>query len=131
MRNPCVYILASKYNGTLYTGVTSDLVRRVWQHKTGAADGFTKKYNVKHLVYFEQHATMEAAIVREKQIKLWKRAWKIVLIQRENPTWRDRYDEILGVVPDGYPEFTEQVQHPAKVLLRWERAMSSFLRKKG
>jgi putative endonuclease len=100
MRTPCVYILASKYNGTLYTGVTSDIVRRVWEHKTGAVDGFTKKYNVKHLVYFELHGTMEAAIVREKQIKLWKRIWKIVLIQRDNPTWRDLYDEILGVVPE-------------------------------
>jgi putative endonuclease len=82
--------------------VTSDVVRRVWEHKNGVVDGFTKKYGVKHLVYLEMHATMEAAIRREKQIKLWKRAWKIALIQHDNPTWRDLYGEIVGAAPDGY-----------------------------
>ena len=98
-REPCVYILASKRNGTLYTGVTSDVVRRVWQHKSGELEGFTKKYSVKRLVYLEMHDTMEAAIRREKQIKVWKRAWKIALIEHDNPAWRDLYDEVAGVTP--------------------------------
>jgi putative endonuclease len=98
-REPCVYILASKRNGTLYTGVTSDVVRRVWQHKTGELDGFTKRYGVKRLVYLEMHETMEVAIRREKQIKVWKRAWKIALIEHENPSWRDLYDDVAGVTP--------------------------------
>lgn len=93
---PCVYILASKRNGTLYTGVTSNPVQRVWQHKHGEVGGFTKKYGVKQLVYIELHENMSAAIVREKQIKEWKRAWKIELIERTNPEWRDLYDEICG-----------------------------------
>lgn len=95
-RMPCVYILASKRNGTLYTGVTSDLPKRIWQHKRGLIRGFTEKYGVKQLVYVEPHATMEAAITREKQIKEWKRVWKLRLIERSNPEWRDLYDEICG-----------------------------------
>jgi putative endonuclease len=91
-----VYILASRPNGTLYVGVTSDLIRRIWQHKTDAIDGFTSKYGVKLLVYFEAHASIADAILREKQIKEWKREWKIGLIERDNPVWRDRYEEILG-----------------------------------
>jgi len=94
-RSPCVYILASKRNGTLYTGVTSDLVKRVYEHKNGLADGFTKKYNVHHLVYFELHEDMNAAITREKQIKKWNRVWKLELIEKGNPLWKDLYDEIL------------------------------------
>jgi putative endonuclease len=101
---PCVYILASGRNGTLYVGVTSDPVQRIWQHKTDMIDGFSSRYGVKLLVYLEQHATMAAAILREKQIKKWRRAWKIELIQRDNPQWQDRYDEIASVVPqDGFP----------------------------
>ncbi len=92
---PCVYILASKRNGTLYTGVTSDLVKRVYEHKNGLADGFTKKYKVHHLVYFELHEDMYAAISREKQIKKWNRAWKLELIEKNNPAWKDLYGSIV------------------------------------
>ena len=92
---PAVYILASERNGTLYTGVSSDLVKRIWQHKNHQADGFTTRYNVHLLVYFELHADMLAAITREKQIKKWNRAWKIRLIESVNPEWRDLWDEIL------------------------------------
>lgn len=90
-----MYILASKRNGTLYTGVTSDLIQRIWQHKHNQADGFTKKHNVHTLVYFELHADMESAITREKQIKAWKRAWKLELIEKNNPEWKDLYDGLL------------------------------------
>jgi putative endonuclease len=89
-----VYILASRRNGTLYVGVTSELVRRVGEHRTGAVPGFTKQYAVKQLVYFEQHDDPVAAITREKQIKEWKRAWKLALIEKQNRRWRDLYDEI-------------------------------------
>ena len=89
MKTPCVYILASKRNGTLYVGVTSDLVRRVWEHKNGEVAGFTQQYGVKLLVYLEPHHTMADAILREKQIKKWRRAWKTALIRRDNPDWRD------------------------------------------
>jgi putative endonuclease len=92
---PCVYIMASKRNGTLYVGVTSDLPRRDWEHREGAVDGFTKRYGVKMLVWYELHATMEEAIVREKQIKEWKRAWKLRLIEAANPTWRDFSGDIM------------------------------------
>ena len=92
MKQPCVYILASKPHGTLYVGVTSDVGRRVWEHKTGAVAGFTNRYGVHRLVYAEEHATMEDAILREKQLKKWRRAWKIELIERDNPAWRDLYD---------------------------------------
>ena len=91
---PCVYILASKRHGTLYVGVTGDLARRVWEHKIDAIDGFTKQYRVHMLVYAEFHATMADAILREKRIKKWRRAWKITLIQSANPDWRDLFDEI-------------------------------------
>jgi len=89
-----VYILASKRNGTLYVGVTSDLVKRVWEHKQSFIEGFTKKYNVKALVYFESHENAESSFVREKQIKKWRRAWKINLIERKNPCWKDLYEII-------------------------------------
>ena len=104
MRTPAVYILASKRNGTLYVGVTGEPLRRVWEHKSGEIEGFTKQYGVKLLVYLEVHPTMSEAILREKQIKKWRRAWKIALIQRDNPKWRDLYDEIAGVAAsDGFP----------------------------
>ena len=90
----CVYILASARNGTLYVGITSDLIKRIWQHKNDEADGFTRKYGIHTLVWFEQHTSAEAAIVREKQIKEWQRKWKLELIEAGNPTWRDLYDEI-------------------------------------
>ena len=84
-----VYILASRRNGTLYVGMTDDLVRRVWEHQIGAVPGFTRKYGVKMLVWYEQHETRETAFQRERQIKRWNRAWKLQLIERFNPTWKD------------------------------------------
>ncbi len=95
MKLPTVYIITNKPNGTLYIGVTSDLVSRVWQHKEHVVDGFTKKYDLTKLVYYEQHQTMEAAILREKQLKQWNREWKIRLIQEKNPEWFDLYESIL------------------------------------
>ena len=90
-----VYILASQKNGTLYAGVTSDLVKRVWQHKNNVVEGFSKKYHVHLLVWYEVHNEIETAINREKQIKEWKRLWKLELIEKTNPTWRDLYIEIV------------------------------------
>jgi putative endonuclease len=95
MKLPCVYLLASQRNGTLYVGVTSDLVQRIWQHKNDLAEGFTKPYGVHTLVWYEECGTMEAAISREKAIKEWKRAWKIRLIENRNPEWKDIYNELL------------------------------------
>ena len=92
---PCVYILASKRNGTIYVGVTTDLVKRVYEHKNDVVDGFTKKYHVHMLVYFEMHNDIVMAITREKQIKKWNRAWKIQLIEQQNPEWQDLYDGLL------------------------------------
>jgi putative endonuclease len=92
----CVYMMASARNGTLYVGVTSDLVKRVWQHKEGLAEGFTKEYAVKLLVWFEQHESAEGAITREKQIKKWNRAWKIRMVEEANPYWHDLYPSIVG-----------------------------------
>jgi putative endonuclease len=89
-----VYILASKIGGTLYIGVTNNLVRRVYEHREKLADGFTKKYGVTKLVYFEAHSDVEAAIVREKQIKKWNRAWKIRLVEESNLNWDDLYKQI-------------------------------------
>jgi putative endonuclease len=89
-----VYILASKQNGTLYTGVTSDLIKRVYQHKNGLIDGFTKKYSVHDLVYFETTDDVKTALQREKQIKKWNRQWKIEMIERKNKDWRDLYPKL-------------------------------------
>ena len=91
-----VYILASKPNGTLYTGVTSNLIQRVWQHKHDVIQGFTRKYNVKTLVYYEVHENAESALTREKKSKRWRRGWKLGLIENSNPEWRDLYEDILG-----------------------------------
>jgi len=91
---PCVYVLASGYNGTLYVGVTSALAQRIWQHREGVHDGFTKKHGIRMLVHYEIFASMEEAIRREKQLKHWNRDWKIALIERGNPDWRDLYPEI-------------------------------------
>jgi putative endonuclease len=90
-----VYILASKPGGTLYVGVTNNLVRRVYEHREGLAESFTKRHGVKMLVYFEPHDTIEAALQREKNIKHWSREWKIDLITKSNPDWRDLYNEIV------------------------------------
>ena len=94
-RIPCVYMLASKRNGTLYIGVTSNLPGRIWQHKNDQADGFTKRYSVHTLVWYEVHGSMESAIHREKALKEWKRKWKLELIEVANPEWRDLYPDIL------------------------------------
>jgi putative endonuclease len=91
-----VYMLASRRNGTLYTGVTSNLVQRVHQHKNGLADGFTRQYGVKTLVWFDATPSIEAAIHREKQVKRWKREWKVALIEKDNPQWMDLYPALLG-----------------------------------
>jgi putative endonuclease len=90
-----VYILASKPYGTLYIGVTNDLVRRVWEHKNDFVDGFTKKYGVHSLVYYEQCESIESAITREKQMKKWNRRWKLELIEKMNPGWKDLYSDII------------------------------------
>lgn len=103
-RRPTVYLLASKFHGTLYVGVTSDLVQRIWQHRTGLVEGFTKRYAVHRLVWFEQADTMEVAIVREKQIKKWNRAWKVELIEKSNPDWRDLWPEIATPKTSGSAE---------------------------
>ncbi len=91
-KQPGVYILANKRNGTLYIGVTSDFVKRIWEHKNNMVEGFTKKYNVHQLVWYETHESMESAIMREKRLKDWKRAWKLELIESKNPDWLDLYD---------------------------------------
>jgi putative endonuclease len=90
-----VYILASGRNGTLYTGITSNLIKRIWEHREGVVDGFTKEYGVKILVWYELTENPEAAITREKQIKAWKRGWKLKLIEERNPEWRDLYQDII------------------------------------
>ena len=95
-KTPAVYILASKRNDTLYTGATSDLVKRIWQHRNSVVDGFTQKYSVHRLVYYELADEMTAAIAREKQIKGGSRAKKLAMIESMNPEWRDLYDDILG-----------------------------------
>ena len=95
---PTVYILASRRNGTLYTGVTSTPLARIHQHRAGLVPGFTREYGVKLLVWFEQHPTMETAITREKRIKKWNRAWKLDLIESTNPDWRDLAED-LGLPP--------------------------------
>ena len=94
-KQPAVYILANRRNGALYTGVTSNLPARVWQHRNDVTEGFAKKYGVHTLVYFELHDEMASAISREKQIKNWQRKWKVKLIEKQNPTWRDLYDDLV------------------------------------
>lgn len=94
-KNPCVYLLASRRNGTLYVGVTSDVVKRVWEHKNNIVEGFTKRYSVHNLVWHELHPNMESAINREKAVKEWKRRWELDLIERENPQWKDLYTDLM------------------------------------
>jgi putative endonuclease len=93
-KRPCVYILASRRNGALYVGVTGDLALRIWQHRANAAAGFVQDYAIYRLVFAEFHNTMEAAILREKRLKKWRRSWKLELIERHNPQWRDLYNEL-------------------------------------
>ena len=99
MKQPAVYMLASQRNGTLYIGVTSDLIKRIWQHREGLTEGFTKEHGVKMLVWYEQHETMESAIGKEKAMKKWLRAWKLKTIEQTNPEWNDLWPEITGAVP--------------------------------
>ena len=100
-KNPSVYMLSSRRNGTLYIGVTSDLSQRIALHKQDLVEGFTKKYRVHRLVYYETHPTMDAAIQREKQLKEWRRLWKIRLIESMNPEWVELFDENTGEIFDG------------------------------
>ena len=102
-RVPCVYLLASGFHGTIYTGVTSQLPGRIYQHREEITGGFTKRYGVKRLVWFEVHETMESAITREKAIKRWLRMWKIDLIEKDNPTWRDLAEDL------GFPSLIKKV----------------------
>jgi len=92
---PAIYILSNKFNGTLYVGVTSNLIQRVWQHKTKVVEGFTAKYNLEMLVYYELHCDINAAILREKQLKKWRRQWKLNLINKSNPNWIDLWGSII------------------------------------
>jgi putative endonuclease len=101
VKTPCVYVLASKPNGVLYIGVTSDVLSRISMHKQDLIEGFTKRYGVHRLVYYEMHETMDEAIRREKQLKEWKRAWKVRLIASMNPEWIDLFDERTGTILDG------------------------------
>ena len=94
-KQPAVYVLASKWNGTLYIGVTSNLAKRIWEHKNNMVEGFTKRYTVHRLVWYELHDSMESALTREKQLKNWKRKWKMELIEKKNPKWLDLYNTIL------------------------------------
>jgi putative endonuclease len=96
MKSYFVYILASKRNGTLYIGVTNDLIKRVWQHKNSLVDGFTKTYKIHNLVYFEETSEIESAILREKKLKNWHRQWKINLINEKNPDWKDLYQDLVS-----------------------------------
>ena len=95
MKQPCVYIMASRRNGTLYIGVTSDVVKRVWEHKNDFVESFTSRYKIHHLVWYEAHHSMESAIVRETALKNWHRKWKLELIEKTNPEWRDLYPDLL------------------------------------
>ncbi len=95
-KNFCVYIISSERNGTIYVGVTSDLVKRIWQHKNGFVEGFTKEHGLHILVWYEQHENAESAIIREKRIKKWNRAWKLKLIEESNPYWNDLYLTFTG-----------------------------------
>ena len=95
-KQPAVYILASARNGTLYIGVTSDLGKRIWQHRNNCVPGFTEHYGVHTLVFFEMHGSMESAITREKRLKKWERLWKLRLIEEQNPQWRDLWADIIG-----------------------------------
>ncbi|MGK0298568.1 MAG: putative endonuclease [Gammaproteobacteria bacterium] len=94
-RQPCVYILSNNLNGTLYVGVTSDLLKRIWEHKNKVKKGFSHTYNLNKLVWYELHETMESAIQREKAIKKWDRKWKLSVIEEMNPEWRDLYKDIV------------------------------------
>ena len=95
-KSPCIYMLASRPDGVLYVGVTSDLPKRAWEHRNHFVAGFTKQYGVDRLVWYEQHETMESAISREKALKRWKRTWKLALIEEPNPEWRDLFEDFVS-----------------------------------
>lgn len=94
-KQPCVYLMASRRKGTLYVGVTSDLIKRAWEHKADVVEGFTKRYRVHRLMWYEMHESLESAIAREKAIKAWQRNWKLELIENTNPEWEDLYAKLL------------------------------------
>jgi putative endonuclease len=94
-KQPAVYILSSRKNGTLYVGVTSDLIQRIWEHRNDLVEGFTKRYGVHHLVWYEMHESMDSALKREKRMKDWKQEWKVQLIEKTNPNWEDLYYSII------------------------------------
>jgi putative endonuclease len=112
LKMPCVYILASKPDGVLYVGVTSDIRGRMFDHATGTFEGFTKQHNVKQLVYYEHHDTMDAAIAREKRIKEWQRAWKVRLIIGFNPAWTNLFNLEQGTIADGPADLERERSHP-------------------
>jgi len=112
MKLPCVYLLASKPRGTLYTGVTSDLARRMSEHDQELIDGFTKRYGIKHLVYYEMHNTMLDAIQREKRLKRWNRVWKFRLIEQMNPEWTNLFDARTGEIAFGPAEVDRLMFEP-------------------
>ena len=95
METPCVYILANRRNGTLYIGVARNLIKRVWEHRNKLSPGFTHRYGVNRLVWYEAHESLESALLREKRLKKWNRAWKLQLIEKSNPKWQDLYDCLL------------------------------------
>ena len=99
MKDYYVYLLANKKNGTLYIGVTNDLLKRTYEHKQNMVEGFSQRYNIHNLVYFEQTSNVESAIAREKHIKKWRRSWKIELIEKNNPEWRDLYKDLACLSP--------------------------------
>jgi putative endonuclease len=119
---PCVYILASKPNGTLYIGVTSDLPSRMSQHAQGLLPGFTRRYGVTRLVYYEMHDDMDTAIARETRLKSWKRVWKIKLIESMNPAWDDLYDARTGAIVDGPADAERLAGEPVPEDLKIDRA---------
>ena len=133
-KNPCVYLLASRRNGTLYVGVTSNLVKRIWEHKNNLVEGFTKRYSVHILVWYELHPTMESAISREKTIKEWKRRWKLDLIEQENPEWNDLYKNLISHLYFPYKgcECKSAGSRPCKALrpFCWSRSRVTWNREK-
>ena len=115
MRNYYVYILASQRNGTLYIGVTNDLIRRVYEHKNGLVEGFTKKYNVKNLIYYEATTDVNGALQREKQLKKWNRKWKLDLIESENPNWKDLSEDLWSL----WSSFSFESGNPELKITLW------------
>jgi putative endonuclease len=110
VKEPCVYILASKRDGVVYIGVTSNLEQRMAEHSQGLIPGFTLRYGVKQLVYYEMHETMDGAIRREKQLKEWQRAWKVRLIESMNPEWRNLFDPNTGEIAEGQADMARKIR---------------------